>query len=494
MSTTAQQSEAVATAGDRLVFPVGFMWGAATSAYQIEGAVTEDGRGPSIWDTFAATPGKVIGGDTGEIAVDHYHRYADDVALMRELGLGAYRFSLAWPRIQPGGRGGANPAGLAFYDRLVDSLLAAGITPVATLYHWDLPQELGDAGGWTNRETAYRFAEYAQLAGARLGDRIPLWSTLNEPWCSAFLGYASGEHAPGHTDPGECLAAVHHLLLAHGLAVQALRGVLPEGAQTSIVLNPHAIRVASDSPADIEAARRVDAIGNRIFFDPLLRGAYPSDVIADTAAMTGWEFVHDGDLAVISTPIDSLGLNYYSPSIVGAGGGGPAGAAPTADGSARPTPFPGCEGVRFTKPPVPVTEMGWAEDPSGLAELLLRMHRDYPGVPLMVTENGAAYDDRPDAAGRVPDPRRVAYLHGHLTAVHQAIMAGADVRAYFAWSLMDNFEWAWGYDKRFGLVHVDYSTQRRTPKQSALWYADVIRHHGPVSGYVHNETHGPEGT
>jgi beta-glucosidase len=463
---------AQALAGDeRLAFPAGFWWGAATAAYQIEGAVAEDGRTPSIWDTFAATPGRVAGGDTGADATDHYHRYRQDVALMAELGLSAYRFSVSWPRVQPHGRGGENRAGSAFYDRLVDELLAAGVRPVVTLYHWDLPQEMEDAGGWANRDTAYRFADYVQLVAGRLGDRVSLWCTLNEPWCSAFLGYGSGDHAPGRTDPVAALAAAHHLLLGHGHAVRALRGAL-RAPQVSIALNLAAVRPVSTHPADLDAARRIDGLINRLFLDPVLRGAYPADVRVDTAGLTDWSFVRAGDLDAIGTPIDALGVNYYQPDLVGA-----------AEAPAPPGPscWPAAEGVAFQPVAAPRTGMGWPVDPTGLREILLRVHRDYGDRPVFVTENGAAYPDRVDPDGRVRDADRIAYLRVHLAAAHEALSAGVDLRGYFVWSLLDNFEWAMGYGKRFGLVHVDYHTQRRTWKDSARWYRDVIRANGPAA-------------
>ncbi len=458
----------------RTDFPAGFVWGAATAAYQIEGAAAEGGRTPSIWDTFSRTPGKVRNGDTGDIAADHYHRYREDVALMAELGLGAYRFSLAWPRIQPAGSGPANEAGLDFYDRLVDELLANGITPVATLYHWDLPQTLEDQGGWLNRDTAYRFAEYASLTARRLGDRIGTWTTLNEPWCSAFLGYGSGVHAPGRTSPAEALTAHHHLLLAHGLGVAALRAELPATAQVSLTLNLAAVRPLTADPADLDAARRIDGLANRIFLDPVFHGSYPADVLADTAEVTDWSFVHDGDLAEISRPIDSLGINYYTPTVVAADD--PEHPAPRQDGHAGElSPWPADTGVRFLPAEGSRTAMGWPVDADGLYELLTRLRDDLPGLPLLVTENGAAYDDYSDPTGAVHDPERVAYLHGHLDAVRRAAADGVPVCGYFLWSLLDNFEWAYGYGKRFGMVHVDFASQRRTPKDSARWYAEVIR-------------------
>ncbi|BCJ74299.1 beta-glucosidase [Catellatospora sp. IY07-71] len=457
------------TAADtgELRFPPDFWWGAATAAYQIEGAVAEDGRTPSIWDTFCAEPGRVVDGQTGAVAADHYHRYRDDVALMREIGLSAYRFSVSWPRVQPGGRSGANPAGLAFYDRLVDELLGAGIKPAATLYHWDLPQELEDRGGWTARDTALRFADYAAAVAARLGDRVKLWCTLNEPWCTAFLGYGLGVHAPGRTSPGDGLLATHHLLLAHGLAAQALRAAVPS-AQVSIALNQGAVRPLTDSPADRDAARRIDGLLNRIFLDPIMTGAYPADVMADTASVCDWSHVRDGDLAVIAAPLDALGVNYYAPDLVSA--------APSP--VEEPSPYPASQGVAFHQTPGPRTEMGWTVDPTGLREVLLRLHATYPDLPLYVTENGAAYDDAVDADGRVRDGDRIAYLRDHMAAAHEAMRAGADLRGYFVWSLLDNFEWALGYGKRFGLIRVDYDTQRRTLKDSALWYRDVIRSGG----------------
>ncbi|WP_336323628.1 GH1 family beta-glucosidase [Streptomyces lavendofoliae] len=450
-----------------LTFPAGFRWGTATAAYQIEGAAEEDGRTPSIWDTFSRTPGKVRNGDTGDIAADHYHRMGEDVALMKDLGVTDYRFSVAWPRVQPTGRGPAVRKGLDFYRRLTDELLSADIRPVVTLYHWDLPQELEDAGGWPHRDTADRFAEYAGLVADALGDRVTTWTTLNEPWCAAFLGYASGAHAPGRTDAAASLRAAHHLNLAHGRAVQALRAALPPSAEVSLTLNLHAVRPLSDSAEDRDAARRVDALGNRIFLDPVFHGRLPADLVEDTAALTDWSFVRDGDLEVTAAPVDSLGINYYSPTVVAAGS------------SPAPSPWPGAEPhVRFVPAPGPRTAMDWPVDPEGLYELLTRLRDELPEVPLMVTENGAAYDDYADPSGEVHDPERVAYLRGHLAAVHRALTDGVDVRGYFLWSLLDNFEWAYGYGKRFGIVHVDFASQRRTPKDSARWYADVIARGG----------------
>ncbi|MFF3750124.1 GH1 family beta-glucosidase [Streptomyces sp. NPDC002018] len=451
-------------------FPPGFLWGTATAAYQIEGAAREDGRTPSIWDTFSHTPGKVAQGHTGDIAVDHFHRRAEDVRLMAGLGVNAYRFSVSWPRVQPTGRGPAVQRGLDFYRALVDDLLGHGIEPVLTLYHWDLPQELEAAGGWPRRETAYRFAEYARQVGEALGDRVARWTTLNEPWCSAFLGYASGAHAPGRTNPAAALRAAHHLSLGHGLAAQALRSVLPAGRRLSVSLNPSAVRARTRSPEDLDAQRRIDALANRIFTGPMLEGAYPEDLFADTARITDWSFVRATDPATIRQPLDSLGINYYAPTVVSAATDAFAGRH-DGHGEGGHSPWPGADSVAFHRPPGELTEMGWPVDPSGLYDLLLRYTREAPGLPLMVTENGAAYPDRPGADGTVHDPDRIRYLHGHLAAVRRAIDDGADVRGYFLWSLLDNFEWAHGYGKRFGAVHVDYETQRRTPKSSALWYA-----------------------
>jgi beta-glucosidase len=447
-------------------FPPSFIWGAATAAYQIEGAVTEGGRGVSIWDTFSHTPGRVAGGDTGDVACDHYHRHADDIALMASLGLQAYRFSIAWPRIQPDGTGPGLAAGLDFYDRLVDGLLAHDIAPYATLYHWDLPQALEDRGGWGVRETAQRFAEYAEIMYGRLGDRVRTWTTLNEPWCSAMLGYASGIHAPGRSDAATAIAAVHHLLLGHGLATETLRAAGAE--QIMLTLNLGALRAADPQGADAEALRMVDGMHNRLYLDPVLRGEYPEDVRHDLRGITDFSFVQDGDLKHIAAPIDLLGVNFYSPMYVQG--------APGAPGSPN---FPGVDGVAWLAPTPPLTTMGWQIEPSALTELLIRLSKDYPGVPFMITENGAAFDDRPDESGdRVADTDRVNYLDGHLRAVRDAIDAGVDLRGYLVWSLLDNFEWAEGYQKRFGVVYVDYPTQRRIPKDSALWYRDVIRRGG----------------
>jgi beta-glucosidase len=460
--TTAATAESAAD----VRFPAGFVWGAATAAYQIEGSTGDDGRGPSIWDTFSRTPGCVADGHTGDVACDHYRRYREDVALMSELGLRAYRFSVAWPRIQPDGSGPANPRGLDFYDRLVDTLLAYDISPYVTLYHWDLPQNLEDRGGWPVRATAARFAEYAAIVHRRLGDRVEDWTTLNEPWVCSFLGYASGVMAPGRTEPGASYAAVHHLLLAHGLSVQALRAAGARRIALTVNLAP--VRTPGNSPADVEAVRIVDGLSNRIFLDPVLRGEYPGDVLADARRFTDLAYLRDGDLEVISEPIDWLGVNYYNPVHVAARPGAPA----------NPT-YPGSEGIEFVSPGAPVTAMGWPIQADGLTEILTRLAREYPQMPLMVTENGAAFTDRLATGGdRVPDPDRIQYLDAHLRAAHDAIAQGVDLRGYLVWSLLDNFEWAEGYHKRFGVVYVDYADQRRVPKDSAWWYRDVIRRGG----------------
>jgi beta-glucosidase len=475
--TSTQVQEAAAGS---LQFPPGFVWGAATAAYQVEGAVTADGRRASIWDTFSHTPGAIADGTTGDVAADHYHRYAADVGLMAEIGLRAYRFSVAWPRIVPSGSGQVNQKGIDFYSRLVDALLERGITPLATLYHWDLPQSLQDAGGWANRDTAKRFAEYAAVVGAALGDRVATFSTLNEPWCSAFLGYGNGMHAPGLADPALALRAAHHLLLAHGRGVAALRDTVPASTQVSITLNLFVVRGAFAS--DGEAVRHVDAMSNRIFLDPLLRGAYPADLIDDTAAVTDWSFVRDGDLATISDQIDALGINFYSPSLVTAATDELAATATRraheALGAEGPAPWPGSSQAYEVPQPGPHTAMRWRIDPGSLEQLLLRVHRDYSGVPLVITENGAAFDDLVDPSGAVHDVDRIAYINAHLRAVNAAIESGVDVRGYFVWTLLDNFEWAWGLAKRFGLIHVDYATLERTLKDSALWYRDVIAANG----------------
>jgi beta-glucosidase len=458
-------------------FPSDFLWGSATASYQIEGAFDEDGRGPSIWDTFSRTPGKVLDGDTGDVAADHYHRVEQDVAIMKDLGLQAYRFSIAWPRVQPTGSGEFNQAGLDFYVDLADQLIAAGIKPVATLYHWDLPQPLEDEGGWANRQTAVNFGVYARKLAEVLGDRIHLWTTLNEPWCSAFLGYASGVHAPGVTDDATSLAAVHHLNLAHGLAGRAIKDVLGQDTPISVTLNLHVTRAATDSPEDVEAKRRIDTIANEVFLRPMLDGEYPKEVFADTEHITDWSFVQDGDLDVIKVPLALLGVNYYSTGRVQQGTPPAGDGKPGPDGhrSSEKSPWVGATNVEFLPQPGPYTAMGWNIEPQGLVDLLLELRDRYPSMPLAITENGAAFYDEVSADGRVHDADRVAYLHDHIDAVGEAIERGADVRGYFVWSLMDNFEWAYGYDRRFGVVRVDYDTLERTVKDSGHWYRELLR-------------------
>ena len=454
---------------DTAGFPTGFVWGTATASYQIEGAVTAGGRRPSIWDTFSHKPGTIHNGDTGDVADDHYHRYREDVGLLADLGVTHYRFSLAWPRLQPDGKGAINAGGLDFYTRLVDELLAHDIQPWVTLYHWDLPQALEDAGGWPERDTAERFADYAALTHDKLHDRIQHWTTLNEPWCSAFLGYAAGAHAPGRTEPAAALAAAHHLLLGHGLAVEVMREQ-DRDSRLGITVNLSPVDPATEDPADVDAARRVDAVSNRVFLDPLLRGRYPDDLRADVAAISDLGFVQPGDEAVIAAPLDFLGVNYYFRAVVRANPG-----EPVPDPHARA--WVGSADVEPVRTGLPTTAMGWEIDPSGLYDVLTRVHRDYGPVPIYVTENGAAFDDEV-ADGRIHDEDRIAFLDSHFRATLRAIDDGADVRGFFVWSLLDNFEWAYGYDKRFGLVHVDYATQTRTPKDSARWFAAVTRRNG----------------
>ena len=462
----------------RLSFPDSFTWGAATAAYQVEGAVEEDGRTPSIWDTFSHTPGKTLDGDTGDVATDHYHRFPEDVALLRELGVGSYRFSIAWPRVTPqisaGALGPVSSAGLDFYSRLVDALLDAGIAPMATLYHWDLPQALEDSGGWTDPRTAERFAEYAAAVGKRLGDRVGTFITLNEPWCAAFLGYAAGVHAPGRTDAAAALAAAHHLNLAHGLAVSALRAAAPRSS-VAVSLNLGWVRPSRDTHGDRDAARRIDGLHNRLFLGPMLSGDYPEDVLEDTASVTDWSFVRDGDLDLIHQPLDALGLNYYAPTVVRGRDETTASGPARRPDDTRISPWPACDDIDFPPQPGPCTDMGWVIDPRGVYELLMRLAKAAPELDLYVTENGAAYPDviSPDKA--VHDPDRIDYLRQHLEQVHRAVEEGARVRGYYVWSLLDNFEWAFGYSKRFGVVYVDFGSQSRTVKDSGHWYAQVAR-------------------
>jgi beta-glucosidase len=448
-------------------FPRGFVWGAATSAYQIEGGVDLDDRGPSIWDTFCATPGNVRGGDDGTVACDHRTRMRSDVALMADLGLSAYRFSVGWPRVQPQGSGPVSESGLDFYRRLVDELLGRGIEPFLTLYHWDLPQPLQDAGGWPARDTASRFADYAAVVGAALGDRVRHWSTVNEPWCAAMLGYAAGVHAPGVVDSAAAVAAAHHLLLGHGLAVDALRHVVAADAAIGITLNPCPVVAAGDRDVDVDAARRVDGVANRLWYDALLRGTYPADVLADFATVSDLAHIRTGDLEQIARPLDEIGVNYYRRHHVRHLPG---------ESSAPPwCTWPGSPDVELVQPDAAATAMGWAIEPDGLVETLLRLRDDYRAPPVYVHENGAAFDDAVGSDGVVCDDDRIAFLGAHLRACHRAIEAGVDLRGYFVWTLLDNFEWAHGYRYRFGLVRVSPGALDRVPKASARWYGDVAR-------------------
>lgn len=442
-------------------FPPGFVWGAATAAYQIEGATHEDGRGESIWDRFCRMPGKVRNGDTGDIACDHYHRYRQDVALMRDLGLRAYRFSIAWPRILPSGRGAINCRGLDFYDHLVDELLAAGIEPFATLYHWDLPQSLEDQGGWPNREIAGVFTEYTQAVVRRLGDRVRYWITHNEPWVIAWLGYGWGQHAPGRQSEADALAAGHHVLLSHGRAVEVIRAEAPE-ARVGITLDLYPVYPASDAEADREAAEIVDGMRNRWFLDPIFRGCYPARALERFAA--NMPVIAPGDLEIIRRPIDFLGINNYSRMVIRAD---PLTGLPL---NVRP------DGSRFT-------EMDWEVYPDGLHDILLRITREYAPKEIHVTENGAAFSDVRAHDGGIPDLERQQYLHEYLQACARAIQAGVPLAGYFAWSLLDNFEWGHGYGKRFGLVYVDYPSLERVPKGSAHWYRSYIEEHSTVPSY-----------
>lgn len=455
ISNSEQQVQALPTLAAS--FPADFLWGAATAAYQIEGAVHEDGRGNSIWDDFAAMPGKIYHGDSGEIADDHYHRMEQDVELMAQLGLQAYRFSIAWPRILPEGRGSVNAKGLDFYDRLIDALLAKGISPFATLYHWDLPSSLQREGGWQKRDTALAFADYAEIVARRLGDRVSGWITLNEPWCSAYLGYGIGVHAPGIQDRQAAIDAAHHLLLAHGLAVPRLRAVSRPTTQIGITLNFGPTYCADDRPETLRDQARADAFANRWFLDPLYRGAYPEQLFEDMQLAA--PPIHTGDFATITAPIDFLGVNMYTRSVV----------------SGSPQPVLADRVV--TVKPVPgacYTEMAWEVYPQALSDLLIRLHSEYHIPALYVTENGAAYKDQWNGEEIVRDPERVAYLYQHIQAAAQALEYEVPLRGYFAWSLMDNYEWAEGYSKRFGIVYIDYASQRRIVKESGRWYASLL--------------------
>jgi len=451
-----------------LSFPAGFTWGAATAAYQIEGGATADGRGPSIWDTFCRVPGMVQRGATGDVACDSYHRYREDVALLAELGLAGYRFSISWPRVQPGGSGPVNQKGLDYYRALLDELASNGIAAAVTLYHWDLPQELQDAGGWAARATAERFADYARLMAEQLGDRVTRWITLNEPQVVASHGYRDGVHAPGVSNDAAAAAATHHLLLAHGLATQALRSVhavTPVG----ITLDMHPVRLADESSSEaLELARLVtDAELNGLFLEPVLHGRYPEH--ARAVLLPGPDQIADGDFATISQPLDFVGVNYYSPVFLRAGD--------AHDLRQHEEPaqceLPGV--VEYRPADLDRTAMGWLVDAEGLYDLLVQVSDSAPGLPLYITENGCAAEDYVDASGTINDVDRIDYLHQHLEAAARAVKAGVNLAGYYVWSLLDNFEWAWGYQRRFGIVYVDFETQRRIPKNSARFYSHVVR-------------------
>ncbi len=464
--------------GSPRAFPSGFLWGTATAAYQIEGSVHDDGRGPSIWDTFSHQPGAVWNNDNGDIACDHYHRVTEDLELMGELGVASYRFSVAWPRIQPVGKGPANQAGLDFYRRLVDGLRERDIEPTLTLYHWDLPQALEDEGGWVVRDTAERFAEYVDIVAQALGDGVERWITLNEPWCSAWQGYGSGGHAPGVRDLGRAAAANHHLLVAHAMAVPILRAAVPD-AKVGITLNLGVLRPGTAHEEDVAAAQRADGNLNRLFLDPVFHARYPEDMLAHYEGLSpGFSVVRDGDLAAIATPLDFLGVNYYFPGTVM-----DATRASEARAAGYRVPlseqFPDLRVLSLETPGTETTSMGWEVDASGLAELLVRIKKEYTSLPIYITENGAAFDDYVDPNGHVLDHERIAYLRDHIDAVRDAMDAGVNVQGYFVWSLLDNFEWSFGYSRRFGIVWVDFPTGNRLPKASFSWYASVIAANGP---------------
>jgi beta-glucosidase len=455
-------------------FPADFLWGAATSAYQIEGATRDDGRGQSIWDRFAGTPGKTRDGDTGDSAADHYHRMEQDVDLMARLGLTAYRFSIAWPRIVPAGTGTVNTRGLDFYDRLVDKLLQRGIVPVATLHHWDLPQALEDHGGWLNRATSFAFAEYAEAVARRLGDRVGQWITLNEPWCSAYLGYGTGVHAPGKHSMEAAVTAGHYLLLAHGLAMPRLRAMARPDAGVGITLNLTPVYAADGRPETLHAQRQAHALHNRWFLDPIFRGVYPAELFVGLGVPP--PPVEDGDLAAIAAPIDFLGVNYYSRLLVRGDD--------RLNPEERATPASSDSQVVGPVLAPTYTDMGWEIYPEGLVDLLLSLKNDYDPRAIAITENGAAFDDTWDGGDRIHDARRLSYLREHIQALAVARLLGVPVVSYFAWSLMDNFEWAEGYSRRFGIVYVDYLSQRRVVKDSGRWYAQFCAAHRACQGWT----------
>ena len=441
----------------KLIFPEDFLWGTATAAYQIEGAAGEDGKGLSIWDTFSHQSGNIAGDDTGDIACDHFHRYEEDVQLMKTLRINTYRFSISWPRIFPDESGRPNEQGIAFYKKLIGLLREAGIAPAVTLYHWDLPQWLQDRGGWANRDTVGEFEKYARYVFGELSDTVPIWITHNEPMVAAFVGHWWGDHAPGVEDPATALAAAHHLLLSHGRAVRAFREMGLKG-RIGITLNMTPVYPAADNEADRLAAEGFNAFTNKWFADPVFRGQYPAKLWEELSTGYAMPEVAAGDMDIISTPVDFLGINYYFPTYVEADTASPMGS-------------------KFVDSGKEKTDMGWEVDAKGLYDLLVNLDQNYH-VPLMITENGAAYADTVDAAGEVVDDQRLAYYRRHITEAHRAIRDGVDLRGYFAWSLMDNFEWAHGFSKRFGLIYVDYPTQERIIKKSGRWYGRVVSENG----------------
>ena len=451
-------------------FPDGFLWGAATSSYQIEGAANEDGRGPSIWDLFSKTPGKVANGDTGDIANDHYHRFPQDIAVMKEIGLQGYRFSFAWPRMFPNGDGAREERGFAFYDRLIDGLLAAGIEPLATLYHWDLPQALQDKGGWVNREIVDRFADYSTSVVERFGDRVKKFSPINEPWVVAWLGYGTGVHAPGIKDRASAFAAAHHTVMAHAASTHAMRAVRSDIFTGPVLNQANYVPDDANDPVQSRAADILDAVQNRFWMDAFMKGQYP-EILMNEFGKELEAVIKDGDLNSATVKNDFIGINYYCDSRVGS----------PVEGVETGYTVSGLLGLTIDESPRgPLTEMGWPLTPDGLRNLLVRWHREYGAEcpHIYITENGAAYGDGPDGTGRIKDDRRIEYLSRHLQAVSRAISEGSPIKGYYQWSLMDNFEWALGYDKRFGIVHVDFETQKRIIKDSGWWYKTVIDSNG----------------
>ncbi len=451
-------------------FPKGFLWGAATSSYQIEGAANEDGRGASIWDTFSKTPGKVAHGHTGDVANDHYHRYLADIAVMKELGLQAYRFSFAWPRLFPNGDGAGEERGFAFYDRLIDGILAAGIEPLATLYHWDLPQALQDKGGWVNRDIVNRFADYSSAIVERFGDRVKKFTPINEPWVVAWLGHGVGIHAPGLKNRSSAFAAAHHTVMAHAASTNAMRAVRSDILTGPVLNQANYVPDNANDPFQARTADLLDAVQNRFWMDAFMHGTYPQILMTEFGAELN-AVIKDGDLSAATVKNDFIGINFYFDSRIGA----------AIDGLDQWHSISSLFGVASDETPRgPLTDMGWPLTPDGLERLLVRWHSEF-GVSLpdlYITENGAAYDDGPDAHGEVHDLRRIDYLREHLKAISRAIDQGSPVKGYYQWSLMDNFEWALGYDKRFGIVHVDFETQKRTIKDSGFWYRDQIKNNG----------------